>query len=159
MTGIHEQRRQRWPELIGIHWEGDDEPTAEELGSAPYLAHVDLTSFEWEDGLPEHFDGAFPLTLTIVVARKSDVFGGEIVAKGVHRLTPGAAGTIGGWASLVADLDAGAHDFYAEATRRRLAEYGDDPRAWIRGQEKRAGEYEQLAGPFLDWARGVVEDD
>ncbi len=122
----------------------------------PYLGPVDMTAFDLEAGLPDSFEGVWPLTVTIMVGRRGDEFGphlGEVIARGIRREAPEDGGDLGGWESIVADLDGRAFDFYLEASRRRLATYGDDPRAWER--IRRDSPDPETVARFWSWAAGM----
>jgi hypothetical protein len=141
VTRMFHHKRQRWPELLGLYWEGGDVPSRDELERAPYMSKVDFSAVDLGDQLPDTpFGWGAPEEMTVVVSRPGEQFRpeiGDIVATGVPRDPPyPESGTVTSWAAIVATLDRGGLPFMLEATRRRLAKYGPDPRAWERARRE-----------------------
>jgi hypothetical protein len=152
VTGVHEYRRQRWPALLGLHWDGGAIPDAAGLAALPYLSEVDLSGFDGDEP-PGYMGVAFPYVVTIMVSRRGDELQperGEVIAHGVarHEDWDAPMNTMTTWEGVAAELDHGGFDIYLEVTRRRLVRYGDDPHAWQR-------EREDLFGPDTPFGRAL----
>jgi hypothetical protein len=164
VTRLFHHKRQRWPELLGLYWEGGAAPSREELEQLPYLSTVDFSSFDRSDALPDSpFGWAAPEELTVVVSRPGEEFRsdiGETVATGVRRDPPyPRSGTVTGWDGIVAMLDGGGLPFKLEATRRRLAKYGPDPRAWEQAQREYVASLRESAGGWIAQMLATPADD
>lgn len=152
VTGLHEYRRQRWPTLLGLYWDGGAIPDAAGLAALPYLSSVDPSAFEGDEP-PEHLGVAFPFAVTVMVVRRGDELRGdrgEVVAHGVerHEDWDAPARTMTTWEGVAAELDGRGFDLALEVTRRRLARYGDDPHAWRREREELFGSETPLGRAF-----------
>jgi hypothetical protein len=87
---MHEHERKRWPELLGVYWEGGDLPSRDELEHLPYMSMVDLGAVG-PAGLPpsDLFGWAAPYEMTILVSRPGEELRpetGEVVATGVAEI-------------------------------------------------------------------------
>jgi hypothetical protein len=113
VVDVLEERGERWPVVLGLHWPPADPsapvPPPQELARLPYLAVT---------------EGGWSLMHGVMVSDAGDALGphvGEVVASGVPRANPLGEGEIAslcGWESVVDDLLE--IDEYLAVTRARL---------------------------------------
>ena len=161
--GVHEYRRQRWPWLLGLFWDGGELPGPAALARLPYLSEVDLSAFDGDEP-PEYMPVAIPHVVTVMCSRRGEELRpevGEVVARGVTRAEDWdqPLDKMTTWRGVTALLDGSGFDILLSVTRRRLERYGDDPHAWRRERAELWRAHEQSARDALAHLEALSRED